>query len=135
MIKLARESKETAIQRIMDGLKCDRAEAEQVYEYDKAVDHDEKTEFDLPPDKLKIAQKQAHTGTRKTPTAFKFTKRERKPNATKGGLIAELAQFLSENSGFAVENLEITNKERQIAFEIGGEKFELTLVQKRKPKK
>jgi hypothetical protein len=41
---------------------------------------------------------------------------------------------LSENSGFAVENAEITNKERQIAFQIGEDKFELTLVQKRKPK-
>lgn len=119
----------------MNGLKCDRAEAESVYEYDKAVDHDEKTEFDLSPEKQKIAQKHAHTGTRKTPTAYQFTKRERKPNATKGGLIAELAEFLGKNSGFAVENLEITNKERQVAFEIGNEKFELTLVQKRKPKK
>ena len=119
----------------MAGLKCDRAEAEQVYEYDCKIDHDEKTEFDLPPDKLAIARKQAHTGTRKTPTAYKFTKRERKPNATKGGLISELANFLEKMSGFAVENLEITNKERQIAFEIGGEKYELTLVQKRKPKK
>lgn len=136
MVKaLAKEDKEVAIQRIMAGLKCDRQEAEQVYEYDRAVDHDEKTEHDLPPDKLAIARKQAHTGTRKTPTAYKFTKRERKPNATKGGLISELAQFLTENSDFAVEKLEITNKERQIAFEIGGEKFELTLVQKRKPKK
>ncbi len=118
----------------MNGLKCDREEAEQVYEYDVAVEHDQKTEYDLPPEKLAIARKQAHTGTRKTPTAYKFTKRERKPNATKGGLIAELAQFLAESSGFAVENLEIVNKERQIAFEIGEEKFELTLVQKRKPK-
>lgn len=121
--------------RIMNGLKCDRKEAEEVYECDRAIDHDEKMDFDLSAEKLEIARKQAHTGTRKTPTAYKFSKRERKPNATKGGLIAELAQFLSENSGFAVENLEITNKERQIAFEIGGEKFELTLVQKRKPKK
>lgn len=118
----------------MRGLGCDEKEAEQVYEYDRAVDHDEKTEFDLPPDKLKVAQKMSHTGTRKT-TAYKFTKRERKPNATKGGLIAELAQFLSENSDFDVKNLEITNKERQIAFEIGDNKFEFTLVQKRKPKK
>ena len=106
-----------------------------MYEYDMAVDHDKKTEYDLPPDKLAIARKMAHTGTRKAPTAYKFTKRERKPNATKGGIIAELAQFLTENSGFSVENLQITNKERQIAFEIGGEKYELTLVQKRKPKK
>ena len=135
MIILARESKETAIKRIMDGLKCDRAEAEEVYECDKGIDHDEKMDFDLSPDKLKVAQKQTHTGTRKTPTAFKFTKRERKPNATKGGLIAEFAQFLSEKSGFAVENVEILNKERQISFEIGENKFEITLVQKRKPKK
>ena len=119
----------------MNGLHCSQEEAEQVYQYDRAVDHDEKTEYDLPADKLRAAQKFAHAGTRKAPTAYKFTKRERKPNATKGGIIAELATFLTENSAFSVENLEITNKERQIAFEIGGEKFELTLVQKRKPKK
>ena len=118
----------------MDGLKCDKEEAERIYDYDKAVDHDEATEFDLPPDKLKIAQKFAHTGTRKNPPVYKFTKRERKPNATKGGIIAEIAQFLTESSEFSVTNLEITNKERQISFEIGADKFELTLVQKRKPK-
>lgn len=106
-----------------------------MYEYDKAVEHGEKTEFDATPEQIKVERQMARTGTRKTPTAWKFTKRERKPNATKGGLITELAQFLTENSGFDVKNLEITNKERQIAFEIGGEKFELTLVQKRKPKK
>ena len=119
----------------MNGLKCDRAEAEEVYAYDQAVKRDEKTEYDATPEQLKVEREMARTGTRKTPTAYKFTKRERKPNATKGGLIAELAQFLLENSGFEVKNLEITNKERQIAFEVGGERFELTLVQKRKPKK
>ena len=35
---------------------------------------------------------------------------------------------------FACENVEITNKERQIAFKIGENAYELTLVQKRKPK-
>ena len=101
---------------------------------DCGIDHGEKMDFDLPPDKLKEARKYAHTGTRKAPTAYKFSKRERKPNATKGGIIAELAQFFGESSQFAIENLEITNKERQIAFSIGGENFELTLVQKRKKK-
>lgn len=135
MIPLVRESKEDAISRIMAGLKCDRQEAEQVYEYDKAVDHDERTEYDLPPEKLKVERQMARTGTRKKPMVPKLTKRERKPNATKGGIIAELAQFLTENSDFSVESVEIVNKERQIAFSIGGDKFELTLVQKRKPKK
>lgn len=118
----------------MNGLKCTREEAEQVYESDKAIDHDEKMDFDLPPDKLKDAQKFAHAGTRKAPTAYKFDKRQRKENATKAGIIAEIAQFLTENSQFSVENLQITNKERQISFSIGQDKFELTLVQKRKPK-
>lgn len=89
----------------------------------------------MPPDKAKVAQKYAHAGVRKQPTAYKFDKRERKPNATKGGLITELADFLTNNSGFEVKEVAITNKERQIAFTIGDDNFELTLVQKRKPKK
>lgn len=103
--------------------------------YDKAVEAGERTQYDLTPDKAKIAQKFAHAGTRKQPTAYKFTPRQRKPNATKGGIIEELATFLEKNSQFSIENLEITNKERQIAFSIGGDNFEITLVQKRKPKK
>lgn len=137
MTTIARESKEEAISRIMVGLGVDREEAEDVYNYDRAVDHDERTKYDLPPEKAAIAKKYAHAGVRtpKKPFIPNLTKRERKPNATKGGIIAELATFLTENSGFSVENVEILNKERQIAFAIGADKFELTLVQKRKPKK
>ena len=61
-------------------------------------------------------------------------KRSRKENPTKAGIIAEIAKFLEENSENACENVEITNKERQIAFKIGENCYELTLVQKRKPK-
>lgn len=109
-------------------------EAQEILAYDKAVERGEHTEYDLPPDKAKVAQKFAHTGTRKQPTVYKFEKKERKPNATKGGLIAELAEFLASGSQYSIEGLTITNKERQIAFTIGGESFELTLVQKRKKK-
>lgn len=77
----------------------------------------------------------ARTGTRKKPMVLNLKPRKRKENATKGGIIAELAQFLTENSGFSVENLEIVNKERQISFQIGEDKFDLVLTQKRKPKK
>ena len=70
----------------------------------------------------------------KRPTVYDFKKRERKANPTTGGIIAELAKFLSDSSEFATESVEITNKERQIAFKIGEDAFELTLVQKRKPK-
>lgn len=113
----------------------DEAEAQDILAYDKAVEAGLPTKYDLPPDKAKVAQKYAHAGVRKQPTAYKFDKRERKPNATKGGLITELADFLTNNSGFEVKEVNITNKERQIAFTIGDDSFELTLVQKRKPKK
>lgn len=131
---MAKLTKDEAIARIVKGLKCSQEEAEKVYDYDQKVEHDESTEFDLSADQQKIAQSFARTGTRKTPTVYNFNKRERKPNATKGGIIAELARFLQEKSDFSVENVEIVNKERQIAFTIGENRFELTLTQKRKPK-
>lgn len=118
----------------MNGLKCSEAEAREIMAYDKAVDKGEPTEYDLTPAQQEVARKFAHTGTRKTPTVYKFTERKRKENPTKAGIIAEIAQFLSENSENAVKNLEITNKERQIRFEIGENTYEFTLVQKRKPK-
>lgn len=122
------------LQRIKAGLKCSDAEAQKVLADDKAIDRGEVMPYDLTPAQNEIARKYAHTGTRKAPTAYKFTKRERKPNATKGGIIAELAAFLADQSENAVTDLIITNAERQIAFTIGENRFELTLVQKRKPK-
>lgn len=116
-------------------LKLTPEQAQELLEYDKAVERGEKTEFDATPEQLKVEREMARTGTRKTPTAYKFTKRERKPNATKGGIIAELSDFLAKNSQFCVENVQILNKERQISFVIGSDTFEVTLVQKRKPKK
>ena len=79
--------------------------------------------------------KSVHEKTKKKPVALDNKPRERKANPTKGGIIAEIAAFLSEKSEFATENVEITNKERMIAFKIGDESYEITLIQKRKPKK
>jgi hypothetical protein len=55
-------------------------------------------------------------------------KRSRKKNDTKADLIAKFAELLEETA----ENVEITNAERQIAFTVGENKYELTLTQKRK---
>lgn len=115
-----------------DALNLSEPEKQELLAYDKAVEKDEATPFDLSPEKVKEAKKFARTGTRK-PTAYNFPKKEKTPNATKGGLIAELADFLT-HSQFATQDIIITNKERQIAFQIGDDSFELTLVQKRKKK-
>ena len=129
---------ESQVEKLMRLLKCSKEEAEQIVADDKAIDRGEKMPFDLDADKEKIAKQYTKTGTRKAPTVYKLDneggKRSRKENPTKAGIIAELAKFLEEQSENACINIEITNKERQIAFKIGENAYELTLVQKRKPK-
>ena len=120
---------EPQIQRIMRSLNCSQEEAMEILLADKAIDRGERMEFDLSPEAEKQAKKYANTGTRQT--NGQKTERKRKENPTKAATIAEIAQFLTENG---YEMVEIINKERQIAFKIGENAYELTLVQKRKPK-
>lgn len=124
------ESQKEKIVRILE---VSPEEADQILAYDKAVEQGKPTPYDFTKEQEKETRKFRQADRKRT--AYNFTKRERKPNATKGGLIAELFEFLSEKSGFSTENVTILNKERQIGFQIGEDKFELTLVQKRKPKK
>lgn len=129
---------ENQISRIMSGLKCGRDEALAIYEADKAIDRGERMDFDLPPELEKEAKKMANVTERKrkAPTVYNFdtSNKKRKENPTKSGIISEIAKFLQEQSENAVEAVNITNPERQIAFAIGENSYEFTLVQKRKPK-
>jgi len=113
---------------------------------DKRVDRGEILEWDLSPDEHKKAMKYANSTekAKKTDkkseksgaTAYNFdtSTKKRKENPTKANIIALLATFLAKSEEISAENVEITNKERQIAFAVGGNKYELTLVQKRQPK-
>ena len=125
---------ESQKEKLMRILECTAEEADDIIKTDKMIDKGERTPYDLDPETEKMAKKFANVTERKRPTVYNFQKRERKANPTKGGIIAELAKFLENDSGFATKSVEITNKERQIAFKIGDDAFELTLVQKRKPK-
>ena len=129
---------ETQKERIMRILNVSAEEADEILKADKAIDRGERVPFDLSPEQEKLAKKYANVDTkkRKAPTVYNLDARgkARKENPTKASIIAELAKFLTENSENACEMVEITNKERQIAFKIGENAYELTLVQKRKPK-
>ena len=127
---MAKEQEQIA--RIMNGLKCTEAEAREIYLADCAIDKGEKMDFDISAEQEKVVKKMRQADRK--PTVYKFDKRERKENATKAGLVQEIFTFLTENCGFSLNSVEITNKERQIAFKCGDDAFELTLVQKRKPK-
>lgn len=109
------------------------AEIHQVIIDDNRIDKGEKM-FQLTEEQEKVS-KEARQIKRK-PTVYKLDntagKRSRKKNATKATIIAELAKFLEESQVVDCENVEVTNKERQITFSMGGNRYELTLVQKRK---
>ena len=113
---------------------------------DKRVDRGEILEWDMSAEEHKKAMKFANVtdkkpkteenAPKKGATAYNFdtSTKKRKENPTKANIIAELATFLLQNAEFAPENVEIANKERQITFKIGDTAFDLTLIQKRKPK-
>lgn len=118
----------------MKTLDIPEAEAIQLVMDDKAVDKGEKL-FELSAEQKKVAKKYAATGTKKR-TVYKFdTTKKKKENPIKQKIIAEIERFLNENSEISAENVQITNAERQIFFQIGSNDYELTLVQKRKAKK
>ena len=129
---------ETQKDRIMRILDVSAEEADEILKADKAIDRGARVPFDLSPEKEKLAKKFANVDTkqRKKPTVYNLDARgkARKENPTKASIIAELAKFLTETSENACEMVEITNKERQIAFSVSGNRYELTLVQKRSPK-
>ena len=120
------------LQRIMENLDCDEETARQVMADDKAIDRGERMPFDLSPEQEKLAKKYANVTEHKKPTVYKFDTRKRKENTTKKEIIAEIVTFLKEKG---YENIEILNAERQIGFSVAEKQFELTLVEKRKPKK
>ena len=121
---------ESQKEKLMRLLGCSEAEADDIIASDKAIDKGEKVAFDLTPEQQREVKKYRAVGTRKTDKT-QPSERKRKENPTKATVIAEIAQFLSENG---YEMVEITNKERQIAFKVGENAYEFTLVQKRKPK-
>lgn len=121
---------ESQKEKLMRLLGCSEAEADDIIASDKAIDKGEKVDFDLTPEQQKEVKKYRAVGTRKTDKT-QPSERKRKENPTKATVIAEIARFLTENG---YESVEITNKERQIAFKVGENAYEFTLVQKRKPK-
>ena len=123
------------VKEIMRLLDCTEEEALDVIRTDEIIDKGGRTEYDLPIAEEKAALKMSRVDERKAKSTDSKRGKVRAENPTKSGIIAEIAEFLTEKSQFACENVEITNKERQIAFKIGENAYEITLVQKRKPKK
>ena len=110
------------IDKLMKNLGITEEEARQVLADDNAIDKGAKL-FELTPEQVK-ASKEARQVARK-PTPYNFTKRERKADDDKRCLVNILASALIDQD--EVENLEVTNQEREILFTFGGRKFKIVL--------
>lgn len=118
--------REELIQKHIDLLGCSYAEAAQIVADDELIDKGGRCDWEPTVEEEKAMRKATKlVADRKKPAAVK---REKKENVPKRELIAMLAEALAAN-GVAAS---ITNVERVITFEYAGEKFEVTLTQKRK---
>lgn len=118
-----------AVKKIMDVLGCTEQEAQDVVATDKKIDKGEKL-FLLNPEQEKASKK-----ARRAPTVYNFdtSKRKKVENLVKRDLIQQLFQFLNSLDE-VITNIQIVNPERIISFDVQGNTYEFTLVQKRKPK-
>ena len=101
------------------------AEIEQVLADDKRIDRGEKL-FELS-DEQKQAEKKVRQADR-TPTVYKFQKRERKQNTGKRAIMEHLEKAVGE----IAEEINLLNPEREMEFFIDGKKYKIVLSEPRK---
>ena len=122
---------EQTIEKHIKLLGCTREEAIDIIETDKIIDKGGRTQYDLSKEEEKFAMKISGVNERKAKSADNKRGKVRAENPTKADLIKFLFESLTE---YDYQNLNITNKERQFAFSVGDNDYELTLFQKRKKK-
>lgn len=120
---------ELEIKKQMRANRCSYEEARQLVFDDMKVEKGEPLPWDLTKEEKANQKKALSTGTRKQKEPVKRTKKE---NACKKSIIDEIVAMLNENDRYT--NVIVVNGERQVAFTLGDNNFELTLVQKREKK-
>lgn len=116
------------VDNIVDKLECSIEEAVDILDADKAIDRNEKVDFDLSPEEhkkaMKLANVREHTMTAKTT-------RTKKIDDEKKTVIAGIAEFLGQ-CDVNCENISISNVDREIKFTVGANKYTITLIKNRK---
>ena len=99
-------------------------EIKQVLADDKRIDKGEKL-FELSAEQEREAKKARNVG--RAPTAYKFTKRERKPDEDKKVLCQTMIEALIEADMIDNSTLHIENIEREFLFKHNGRKYKVVL--------
>ena len=122
-----------AVERLMKSGQYSLAEATEIAIDDWRIDHGDRCEWEPTVEEEKAMRKATKVVGERKKSATPV-KRERKEDEVKQALINLLAAALGDGD-LEVANIEITNKERMIAFSIGEDNFEVMLTKKRKAKK
>ncbi len=129
---------EQRINFLMQKLGISYEEALELEDYDEDVKKNKKTQYDLPPEKMKVVQEMNRKCDHKKSGPRKL---ERKPNEIKEALVFALADFLENECEFTLQDVltycdavEITNKNRMIHFKVNDKEYDLQLIEKRAPK-
>lgn len=122
------------IARIAKTLDISYEEAKEMLEEDKKVDRmkDKDVTNDINEEQKKAIKKYSKCGNTKVDAYGKKTKRVVKADDVKRSIIQIIANALNDTE--TVENVEITNIQKTIAFKIGADDFEIDLKRKRKKK-
>jgi hypothetical protein len=114
------------IRKSMASLDISEGEAIELYLFDEGIVTNDEVEDMTAKAKAAgpVTRNQGEKTKRKAPV--------RKPDEMKRTIVQGLFDYIAAEP--STEKIEITNVERMIAFEVGGEKYELTLTKKRKPK-
>ena len=113
---------EEQIARIMAGLGVDRAQAEEIYQADKAIDRGEPMPFDLSKEQEKATREYRQVAR---PVMVENKPRPRKADEDKRYLLSLLAECVENVAeGGAVD---VTNPERELVFHYNGKKYKITL--------
>ena len=99
-------------------------EIKQVLADDRRIDKGEKL-FELSAEQEREAKKARNVG--RAPTAYKFTKRERKPDEDKKVLCQTMIEALIEAGMVDNSTLHIENIEREFLFKHNGRKYKVVL--------
>lgn len=108
-------------------LGCTTSEAINLFLFDEGYIKNEEV--------TKLTNKAKANGAGKVKIGCKRKSPSRKPDEVKRTLIQSFYQYLmSDALGVSVQEVEVTNQERVIAFAIGEDNYEITLSKKRKAK-
>lgn len=123
---------------LMKKLGISREEAIELEGYDDDVNHNKRTPYDLTAEQRKNVLEMTRKCEHKKSGPHKV---ERKPNETKEGIVAAVADFLENECEFLINNeliycgdVQITNKNRMIHFVCNGREYDFQLIEKRLPK-